>query len=98
MSSPAWSMFAPDAGPLLVVLSGPSGVGKDAVLSVLKGRDYPFHYTVTATTRPRREIKAADHQFLSFLNDAAFDRWKNCCLDTIALFSKGRFIHRQGFF
>lgn len=74
MSSPAWSNFAPEAGPLLLVLSGPSGVGKDAVLSVLKGREYPFHFTVTATTRPRREIKAADHQFLSFLSEDSFDR------------------------
>ena len=74
MSRNASSAFAPEAGPLLVVLSGPSGVGKDAVLSVLREREYPFHFTVTATTRPRSEIKAADHQFLSFLNEEAFDR------------------------
>lgn len=72
--SRASSKFAPEAGPLLVVLSGPSGVGKDAVLSVLKEREYPFHFTVTATTRPRREIREADHQFLSFLDEDAFDR------------------------
>ncbi len=74
MSSIASSTFAPEAGPLLVVLSGPSGVGKDAVLSVLRERGHPFHFTVTATTRPRRETKAADHQFLSFLSEDAFDR------------------------
>ena len=29
---------------------------------------------MTATTRPRREVNPADHQFLSFLSEAAFDR------------------------
>lgn len=41
--------------PLLVVLSGPSGVGKDSILGWMRERELPFHYTVTATTRPRRE-------------------------------------------
>jgi len=61
-------------GPLLVVISGPSGVGKDALLGRLQERGVPAHYTVTATTRPRREVKPADHQFLSFLTDAGFER------------------------
>jgi guanylate kinase len=43
------------------VLSGPSGVGKDAVLSrmreLMRGEDKPWHITVTATTRPRREME-----------------------------------------
>ena len=38
--------------PILVVISGPSGVGKDTTLSLLKKRDLPFHFVVTATTRP----------------------------------------------
>jgi len=37
------------------VLSGPSGVGKDAVLAKMKKSGRPFHYTVTATTRPQRK-------------------------------------------
>ena len=41
--------------PLLIVISGPSGVGKDSVLQGLKGRNLPMHIVVTATTRPRRE-------------------------------------------
>ena len=36
---------------LLVVLTGPSGVGKDVTLERMKERDIPFHYVVTATTR-----------------------------------------------
>ena len=42
------------APPLLIVLSGPSGVGKDAALSGLKSLDRPWHFVVTATTRPQR--------------------------------------------
>ena len=64
----------PDAGPLLIVISGPSGVGKDSVLERLRERGLPFHFTVTATTRPQREVKPEDHRFLRFLSDEEFDR------------------------
>ncbi len=52
--------------PLLVVLSGPSGVGKDAVLSELRRLDRPWHFAVTATTRPIRpgEQDGVDYVFL----------------------------------
>ena len=40
--------------PLLVVLSGPSGAGKDAVLKELRRRGRHCHFTITATTRPPR--------------------------------------------
>lgn len=62
------------AGPLLVVLSGPSGAGKDSVLTALRERKLPFHFTVTATTRPKREVNPADHEFLRFLSEDEFDR------------------------
>jgi len=53
--------------PLLVVLSGPSGVGKDAVLARMRKLGCPFHYVVTATTRPKRakEKSGVDYHFLS---------------------------------
>lgn len=53
--------------PLLVVLSGPSGVGKDSVLERLRELQYPFHYTVTATTRQPRpgEVDGRDYFFLT---------------------------------
>lgn len=41
--------------PLLIVISGPSGVGKDSVIKAMKERDLPFHFVVTATSRPPRE-------------------------------------------
>jgi guanylate kinase len=53
--------------PLLIVLSGPSGVGKDAVLARMRRLERPFHYVVTATTRPRRarEKNGVNYHFLS---------------------------------
>src|SRR4030042_3498844 len=53
--------------PLLIILSGPSGAGKDAVLSKMKELGYLFHYVVTATTRPKRigEIDRVHYQFIS---------------------------------
>jgi guanylate kinase len=55
------------AGPLLVVVTGPSGVGKDTVLSRLKALHRPYHFAVTATTRPPRpeETDGVDYSFLS---------------------------------
>jgi guanylate kinase len=53
--------------PLLVVISGPSGVGKDTVIQRMKERDLPFHFVVTATTRPPRpdEVHGVDYIFVS---------------------------------
>lgn len=52
---------------LLIVLSGPSGVGKDALLRKMKEQKYPFHYVVTVTSRPRREVErdGVDYHFVS---------------------------------
>uniref|UniRef100_A0A7C1JFC5 Guanylate kinase n=1 Tax=Caldilinea aerophila TaxID=133453 RepID=A0A7C1JFC5_9CHLR len=53
--------------PVLVVLSGPSGVGKDSVIQRLKQTNHPFYFVVTATTRPKRpnEIDGVDYHFVS---------------------------------
>ena len=53
--------------PLLIVISGPSGAGKDTVMQRMKERGLPFHFVVTATTRPRRnnEIHGKDYFFVS---------------------------------
>lgn len=53
--------------PLLIVLSGPSGVGKDTVLQRMKELELPFHFVVTATSRPKRkgEIEGVDYFFVS---------------------------------
>ena len=53
--------------PLLIVISGPSGVGKDTVIQHLKERDQAFHFVVTATTRPARpgEVHGKDYFFVT---------------------------------
>jgi guanylate kinase len=56
-----------DSPPLLIVISGPSGVGKDTVIERMKERCLPFHFVVTATTRPHREneVHGKDYFFVS---------------------------------
>jgi len=53
--------------PLLIVISGPSGAGKDTVMQRMKERGMPFHFVVTATTRPQRntEVHGRDYWFVS---------------------------------
>jgi guanylate kinase len=70
---------------LLIVLSGPSGVGKDALLKKMKERKYPFHYVVTITSRPRRkgEMDGVDYRFVSqrefqrMIDDGELLEWAN---------------------
>lgn len=59
--------------PLLIVLSGPSGVGKDVTLQALKRRNIPLHFVITATTRAPRpeETHGVDYFFYS---KAEFER------------------------
>src|SRR3970282_2519477 len=53
--------------PLLIVISGPSGAGKDPVMRRMKERALTFHFVVTATTRPKRanEVHGRDYWFVS---------------------------------
>lgn len=57
----------PPCKPLLIVISGPSGVGKDSVLNHMKVRNLPFHFVVTTTTREPRpgERNGIDYNFIS---------------------------------
>lgn len=55
--------------PLLLILSGPSGVGKDTVArKLIERRPDSFYFVVTATTRPPRdnERHGVDYFFVSF--------------------------------
>ncbi len=66
-----------------MVLSGPSGVGKDAALAELKKLDRRWHFVVTATTRPQRsgERDGVDYIFLdtkTFLAMKARDELLEC--------------------
>ncbi len=53
--------------PLLVILSGLSGAGKDTVLTRMKESGVPFTHITTITTRPRRanERNNIDYHFTS---------------------------------
>lgn len=61
-----WDRFIRRGG-LLVVLSGPSGVGKDAILTEFQRICPNVQRCVTATTRPRRDSEqdGVDYYFLS---------------------------------
>jgi len=56
-------------GARLVIVSGPSGVGKDTVIAALRRRPRggDYHYVVTCTTRPPRsyETDGVHYRFLS---------------------------------
>lgn len=54
--------------PRLIILSGPSGVGKDTIAQmILERRPDDFRFVVTATTRPPREaeVEGRDYFFVS---------------------------------
>jgi len=62
----------PAEPPLLIVLSGPSGAGKDSVRELLLEWEPGMHRVVTATTRRPRpgEVEGRDYHFIS---EATFD-------------------------
>ena len=59
--------------PILYVLSGPSGVGKDAVLARLRAAMPEIHVAVTCTTRPARPGEENGQSYY-FLDQVEYDR------------------------
>jgi len=57
--------------PLLIVVSGPSGVGKDTIVQEMESHGLPFHFVITATTRPRREGEEHGKDYF-FISDQEF--------------------------
>ena len=58
---------------MMMVLSGPSGVGKDAVLSRIRELGYSQHIVVTATTRTIRPTEKDGVDYI-FLDQDTFDK------------------------
>ena len=52
---------------LLIILSGPSGCGKDTLLKLLRLQNPNIQLSISATTRPKREYEedGKDYQFVS---------------------------------
>ena len=67
MSSSSFDASPSPAGPLVIIISGPSGVGKDAVLHQIREQKYPYQFITTLTTRPKRpaETDFVDYHFIS---------------------------------
>lgn len=59
--------YDPREYPVLIVISGPSGVGKDTVVREILQKREDFHFVVTATDRPAREdeVDGVDYFFLT---------------------------------
>ena len=67
-------MTSADGAPIVVVISGPSGAGKDTVLHLALSLDDSLTTVATAKTRaPRRGEQDGVHHV--FLSEAEFDRW-----------------------
>lgn len=67
MTNIDFELIKPERVPLLIVISGPSGIGKDTVIQGLKDRNLPFHFVITATSRKPRnyEVDGKDYFFYS---------------------------------
>jgi guanylate kinase len=74
-ATPATDEIDDANGALLVIISGPSGVGKDTIIDALRRRhhDPEYHYVVTCTTRAKRpgEVDGVDYIFLDRATFAA---------------------------
>ena len=54
-STPSLDFNLIEQKPLIIVISGLSGAGKDTIVSALKKRNVPFRFCITATSRPPRD-------------------------------------------
>jgi len=64
-----FTLTKPEFSPLLIVISGPSGIGKDSVVQGLKARELPFHFVITATSRPPRDYEKDGVDYFFYSHD-----------------------------
>ena len=66
MTSPVFHFGPEPFTPLLIVISGPSGIGKDAVVQALRVKNPNTHFVITMTSRlPRAEEQDGVDYFVS---------------------------------
>jgi guanylate kinase len=73
MSHESQPPFSLATKPLLIVISGPSGAGKDALLTRMKKSSYPLKYITTVTTRAQR-AKERDNVNYHFVPTTKFQQ------------------------
>jgi guanylate kinase len=73
MTEIEFKLKQPEHAPLLIVISGPSGIGKDTVVDGMKERDLPFHFVITATSRAPRDYEV-DGQDYFFYSEETFEK------------------------
>ena len=85
-------MTQPEPAPLVVVISGPSGAGKDTVIGAALDLDPSLSKVATAKTRAPRpgEVEGVHHVFLT---DDEFQRWiaEDAFLEHVEIYG-----HRSG--
>jgi guanylate kinase len=65
----------PGRSGVLLVLAGPSGVGKGTVAARLRDRDPRLWLSISATTRPARPGEVEGRAYL-FMDHATFEKWQ----------------------
>lgn len=64
------NLYQRHRAPLVIVISGPSGVGKDTIARQIIGqKPDSFYFVVTATTRPPREGERDGHDYFFLTSD-----------------------------
>jgi guanylate kinase len=73
LSSSNTDSLYPAPANLVLVLSGPSGVGKDVTLNAMRARSIPLDYILTNTTRAKRPDET-DGEHYRFISQTEFVR------------------------